>query len=163
MFKTLKKAQRGFTIIELLIVIAIIAILAGLVLNNFQGAQAKARDTQRVTDINNLHSKLEEFYNENNYYPETINTGSLATQFPGVDPESAKDPRGTLLANQTAVAAAANLNGTSPGSGGGAANYHYTPYGCTTGQCTGYQLKTGIERSSATTPDPYVKLGLNNN
>ena len=57
MFKTLKKAQRGFTIIELLIVIAIIAILALLVLNNFQGAQAKARDQQRTTDINNIHGK----------------------------------------------------------------------------------------------------------
>lgn len=163
MFKTLKKAQRGFTIIELLIVIAIIAILAGLVLNNFQGAQAKARDTQRVTDINNVHSKLEEFYNDTNYYPETINTASPTTQFPGIDAESVKDPRGTLLANQTAVAAAANLNSTSPGTGSSAANYHYTPYGCSAGQCTGYQLKTGIERSSATTPNPYIKLGLNNN
>lgn len=163
MFRTLKKSQSGFTIIELLIVIAIIAILAGLVLNNFQGAQAKARDTQRVTDINNLHSKLEEKYNEDSFYPETINVATLTTQFPGIDAGSAKDPRGTDIANQTAVAAATNLNGTSPGSGGGSANYHYTPYGCSGGQCTGYQLKTGIERSSSTTPDPYIKLGLNNN
>ncbi len=163
MFKALRKAQSGFTIIELLIVIAIIAILAGLVLNNFQGAQAKARDTQRVTDVNNVHSKLEEFYNENSYYPETIDTATITTQFPGIDADSVKDPRGTTLANQTAVATAGALNGTSPGTASGAANYHYTPYGCTTGQCTGYQLKTGIERSSSTTPNPFIKLGLNNN
>jgi prepilin-type N-terminal cleavage/methylation domain-containing protein len=162
MFKSLKKVQQGFTIIELLIVIAIIAILAGLVLNNFQGAQAKARDTQRVTDVNNIHSKLEEYHNENGFYPETIAAGSITTLFPGIDAESAVDPRGTDIASQTAVANAAALNGTSPGTGT-TANYHFTAYGCTSGECTGYQLKTGIERPSATTPDPYIKLGLNNN
>lgn len=162
MFKSLKKAKKGFTIIELLIVIAIIAILAGLVLNNFQGAQAKARDTQRVTDVNNIHSKLEEYHNENGFYPETIAAATITTLFPGIDKESAVDPRGSNIASQTAVANAAALNSTSPGTGT-TANYHYTPYGCTNTECIGYQLKTGIEKPSTTTPNPYIKIGLNNN
>ncbi|MBI1857111.1 prepilin-type N-terminal cleavage/methylation domain-containing protein [Candidatus Saccharibacteria bacterium] len=159
MFKSLKKTEKGFTIIELLIVIAIIIILAALVLNNFQGAQAKARDTQRVTDINNIHSKLEEYYNENNYYPSTF----TASTFPGIDGESLKDPKGqtvtinAAVADQTAAQAVAN-----PGTGN---NYLYVPYNCTgTGntECVGYVLKTYIEKPSATTPNPTVKLGLNN-
>lgn len=158
MFKTLKKASSGFTIIELLIVIAIIAILAGLVLNNFQGAQAKARDTQRVTDINNIHSKLEEYHNENNNYPSTV----AAASFPGIDAGSLIDPRGTSISNAAAVANAAALSNASPGTGT-TANYVYTPYGCTGTTCTGYQLKTGVEKPTATTTDPYIKLGLNNN
>jgi prepilin-type N-terminal cleavage/methylation domain-containing protein len=162
MFKTIKKAQKGFTIIELLIVIAIIAILALLVLNNFQGAQAKARDQQRTTDINNVHSKLEEFYNENNYYPRTF----TAATFPGIDDGSLKDPMGsdliqiaTPVADQaTALAAATDPSADAVGT----ASYKYIPYptGCTN-NCTGYVLKASIEKPSTTTPNPYVKKSLN--
>jgi len=158
MFKTLKKAQRGFTIIELLIVIAIIAILAGLVLNNFQGAQAKARDTQRVTDINNVHSKLEEYYNENGAYPSTI----VAADLPGIDAESLNDPDGTAIVANAAVADAAAANAVAdPDTDGG--EYLYIPYptGCTD-DCTGYVLKTFIERPADGDPNVYTKSGLNN-
>ena len=90
MLKTKQVIKQGFTIIELLIVIAIIAILALLVLNNFQGAQAKARDTQRRTDINNVHGKLEEFYNEKGGYPnENLTTTLLA----GMDSGSITDAK----------------------------------------------------------------------
>lgn len=161
MFKTLKKAQKGFTIIELLIVIAIIAILALLVLNNFQGAQAKARDQQRTTDINNIHSKLEEFYNENNHYPDSIDI----TELSGIDEGSLTDPIGGDDITTTIVAdrAAAEAAGTDPAAdANGTASYVYLPYptGCTN-DCTGYVLKTSIERPSTTTPDPFVKKSLN--
>jgi prepilin-type N-terminal cleavage/methylation domain-containing protein len=164
MFKTLKKAQKGFTIIELLIVIAIIAILALLVLNNFQGAQAKARDQQRTTDLNNIHGKLEEFYNENNHYPGTV----TATSFPGMDEGSTADPIGsnqissTIVADATAADnAAAPANDTTSSS-----SYAYIAYptGCdatTPVSCTGYRLKTFIEKPSTTTPNPFVKKSLN--
>ena len=160
MLKTLKKAQSGFTIIELLIVIAIIAILAGLVLNNFQGAQAKARDTQRVTDVNNIHSKLEEYHQENNGYPNTF----TAATFPGIDAESLRDPRGNsvtvnaVVADETAADAVAAPTATS------ASQYVYVPFGAAgcTNNCTGYVIKTYIERPTSTTPNPYRKEGLNN-
>ncbi len=161
MLQKLKKAQSGFTIIELLIVIAIIAILAGLVLNNFQGAQAKARDTQRVTDLNNIHTKLEEYYGDNNGYPNTF----TAATFPGIDADSLKDPKGTsidvnaVVADETAADAVA-----APTGAGVTPQYLYVPFGtagCTT-TCTGYVLKTYIEKPSATTPNPYRKEGLNN-
>ena len=85
MLNQLRK-QRGFTIIELLIVIAIIGILATLVLTNFQGAQAKGRDTVRQNDINAMYQKLEEYYNENGGYPnEAITIANAKTLFPGID------------------------------------------------------------------------------
>jgi len=158
MFKTLKKAQQGFTIIELLIVIAIIAILAGLVLNNFQGAQAKARDTQRVTDINNIHSKLEEYYNENNAYPQTF----TAATFPGIDASSLTDADGVTITINAAVAdEAAALAVANPGNTGGEYKYIAYPTGCTD-NCTGYVLKTFIEKPSTSTTNPTIKKGLNN-
>jgi prepilin-type N-terminal cleavage/methylation domain-containing protein len=66
-----QKYQRGFTIVELLIVIVIIGILAALVLNSFSGVQAKARDTKRQTDIRAISSQLEAWYNGsgNGSYP----------------------------------------------------------------------------------------------
>lgn len=161
MFRTLKKAQKGFTIIELLIVIAIIAILALLVLNNFQGAQAKARDQQRTTDINNIHSKLEEFYNENNYYPSTF----TAATFPGIDDASLLDPIGSDSVNLNAAVAdatAADAVAAPASDTSGGKSYLYVPYptGCTN-NCTGYRLKTFIEKPSSTTPNPFVKKSLN--
>ena len=160
MFKTLKKVQKGFTIIELLIVIAIIAILALLVLNNFQGAQAKARDQQRTTDINNIHTKLEEFYNENTYYPSTV----TATSFAGMDEGSTADPTGSNQISSTVVAdATAADNLAAPASDTtSTSSYSYIAYptGCTN-NCTGYRLKTFIEKPSTTTPNPFVKKSLN--
>ena len=160
MLKQLKKAQSGFTIIELLIVIAIIAILAGLVLNNFQGAQAKARDTQRVTDLNNVHSKLEEYYNENNGYPNTF----TQTTFPGIDGESLKDPKGQSITINAIVADAAAAAAVAAPIVSSASQYMYVPFGAATctNNCVGYILKTFIEKPSTTTPNPYTKLGLNN-
>lgn len=160
MLKSLRKAQAGFTIIELLIVIAIIAILAGLVLNNFQGAQAKARDTQRVTDINNIHTKLEEYYNDNNGYPNTF----TAATFPGIDGDSLKDPKGQSVTINAAVADETAADAVTAPTAASASQYLYVPFGasgCTTA-CSGYVLKTYIEKPTSTTPDPYRKVGLNN-
>lgn len=169
MLKSISKIQRGFTIIELLIVIAIIAILAGLVLNNFQGAQAKARDTQRITRINAIHSKLEEFHNEANGYPAAA---SVTANFPGIDVNAVKDPRGgtitdTIVADNAAmVAAAAPVTGS-----GNEFKYVTYPTGCSLAlsggtysgtACTGYRLMTFVERPTTTTTNPYIKLGLQN-
>ena len=49
--------KRGFTLIELLIVISIIGILAVAFLPSLMGAPSKARDTQRLADV----QKLEKF------------------------------------------------------------------------------------------------------
>ena len=102
MLKLQKKLQAGFTIIELLIVIAIIGILATLVLTNFQGAQAKGRDTVRKNDINSIYQKLEEFYNENGSYP---NSDLVAATFPGIDAGALADAEGTAIVSTFAISA----------------------------------------------------------
>lgn len=63
------KTTRGFTIVELLIVIVAIGILAALVLSSFAQAQAKARDTKRIDDIVAVQKAIEAHYATDGSYP----------------------------------------------------------------------------------------------
>src|SRR6202012_2031172 len=73
--------NRGFTIVELLIVIVVIGILALLVITTYSGIQAKARNAKRQTDIQAIQTQLEAFFSQNGYYPSLtdINQGTSAT------------------------------------------------------------------------------------
>lgn len=53
------KTERGFTLVELLVVIVIIAILATVGLTLFSSSQTSARDAKRKEDINAIASALE--------------------------------------------------------------------------------------------------------
>ncbi len=106
------KKQSGFTIVELLIVIVVIGILAALVLNSFSGVQAKARDTERATDVKALSTQLEAFYNGDGQgsYPllSQINTDTLATGLlKGIDANTLHAP-GTTTATSLQGTAAGN-------------------------------------------------------
>lgn len=101
------KQQKGFTIVELLIVIVVIGILATLVIVTFTGIQQKARNTKRQTDINAINSHVEAFYAQNGYYPTLAHMNDAtwrSTNVKGLDPAALQDPKGSA---QTLVAAAA--------------------------------------------------------
>jgi type IV pilus assembly protein PilA len=66
--KTLK--QRGFTLIELLVVIAIIGILSAVVLVSLNSARAKSRDARRLSDVRQIMTAMEIYYNDNGAYPD---------------------------------------------------------------------------------------------
>jgi general secretion pathway protein G len=102
------KKQKGFTIVELLIVIVVIGILATLVIVTFSGIQQKARNTKRQTDINAISSHVEAYYASNGYYPTLAHMNDAtwrSTNTKGLDPAALKDPKGsaqTLAGTTTA-------------------------------------------------------------
>ncbi|MDB5182552.1 MAG: fimbrial protein pilin [Candidatus Saccharibacteria bacterium] len=105
---SLKNKQSGFTIVELLIVIVVIGILAGLVITTFSGIQQKARDTERETDIKALHGQIEAFWAQKGYYPSLtdMNTASfVSTNLKGLDAGAFKDPKGSVSTLATTAAA----------------------------------------------------------
>lgn len=102
------KKQKGFTIVELLIVIVVIAILATLVIVTFTGIQRKARDSQRQTDINAVASHVEAFYAQYGYYPTEADLALASFQtsyMKGLDPQALIDPKGTAIATATSSTA----------------------------------------------------------
>lgn len=70
--KTLLKNNRGFTLIELIIVISVIGILATIVSLSYVSTQNRARDTQRRTSATIISSSLEKYFDENGEYPSTL-------------------------------------------------------------------------------------------
>lgn len=68
---------RGFTLVELLVGIAIIGFLATIVLGQFTGTREKARDVRRVSNLEQLQIALRLYVETNGAYPEDTANGQI--------------------------------------------------------------------------------------
>jgi prepilin-type N-terminal cleavage/methylation domain-containing protein len=74
------RKQKGFTLIELLVVISIIGLLSTLAVVALNNARLKARDAKRVSDIKQIQTALELYYNDATVYPASLTpAGTIAT------------------------------------------------------------------------------------
>jgi len=105
--------KRGFTILELLVVMAIIGMLASIIFVALSGIQAKSRDTRRVEDMREIKKALALYYVGTNRFP----SASGPTVLDGTDVIS------TALIDAGAIPAFAG-DPVSP-----AYDYTYTPSG----------------------------------
>jgi prepilin-type N-terminal cleavage/methylation domain-containing protein len=62
--------QKGFTLIEIMVVIAVVSFLAAVILVALNGVRERARNAKRVADIQQIHKSLELYYNECTSYPQ---------------------------------------------------------------------------------------------
>jgi prepilin-type N-terminal cleavage/methylation domain-containing protein len=77
--------QKGFTIVELLIVIVVIAILAAITIVAFNGIQQRAKLAQVQSGVSQYVKALMQYSVENQSYPIAANTGSSMACFDGVN------------------------------------------------------------------------------
>lgn len=125
------KSTRGFTVIELVIVVAILGAASILFFIQKGSIESSGRDSERKTAINAMYYSLEEvYYKENKSYPRTLTTETL----PSVDPELFTDPNGVKIGESDST-------------------YRYEPLDCTGDACNGYTLRTTLENEA-----DYVKI-----
>lgn len=72
MFKRFKD-KKGFTLLELMIVVAIIGILATLAQPAFKGAVMKSKEAALRENLFNIRSVLDQYYADNGSYPNSLN------------------------------------------------------------------------------------------
>ncbi len=72
----MKKDAKGFTLVELLVVISIIAILSIIGLVSYTNFLKTSRDNKRLADLKFIQSALEEYHSDNLAYPFTVTPGS---------------------------------------------------------------------------------------
>ena len=72
MKKTATPRHGAFTLIEMLVVIAIIAILAAILFPAFKGAQEKARETNCASNLNQIHIAVSQYFQDTRRYPDSL-------------------------------------------------------------------------------------------
>lgn len=99
MFK--KTFKKGFSLIELLVVITIIAILSVVAYTAVGGQTIKAKNSRRMQDLSTIQTALEIFFIEKGEYPSELDDGTAGSDddlVPKYMPKMALDPWGVPYA-----------------------------------------------------------------
>ncbi|MBC7003240.1 type II secretion system major pseudopilin GspG [Photobacterium sp. BZF1] len=83
----MQRKQRGFTLLEVMVVIVILGVLASLVVPNLLGNKEKADQQKVVTDISALEQALDMYKLDNSVYPTTDQGLEALVSMPSSSPE----------------------------------------------------------------------------
>lgn len=114
-----KKYLTGFTLLELLVVIGIIAILVTLATVAYSTAQKSTRDSRRRGDMKAVQNAIEQYYSLNSFkYPATVDCSNVANATyiqSGALPVDPGSNSYTYQCSQTAYCVCAHLERTGTG------------------------------------------------
>lgn len=77
--------KKGFTLLEVILIIVILGVLATLISGNFITSLKKGRDARRKADLEQIQRALEMYYEDKKAYPTSISFGDQL-----IDPASGK-------------------------------------------------------------------------
>ncbi len=108
-YQTLKR-QDGFTLVELMVVVAIIGLLSAVAIPNFRKYQAKSKMSEAKLQLSSIYTAETAFFSDFNMYAQCL-------PYMGYDPalESAARYYATGFVTPTAIAAAAYASAVSSG------------------------------------------------
>ena len=93
--------KKGFTLVELLIVMAVIAILIAIAIPSFRGMQQEANKSKSQGDVRVLKVAIEAYYKNNGTYPDENNyQATLLSASPRVLESNLYDPFGATATTQ---------------------------------------------------------------
>lgn len=125
----LKFSRKGFSLVELVVALSIVALVAVIAMASLTTIQQNGRDTQRISDLRMLQSALQQYYANENHYPDslTLTAGAALTNCTGiatgctvtrtylsrtpVDPSGAADPYCYTSNRSVTVATACTTSG----------------------------------------------------
>lgn len=81
----MNKNNKGFTLIELMVAVGIIAVMTAVLSANFSDARAQSRDKARMTSLKELQLSVELYKAQYGHYPKQA-CGAEGTQFAGPGP-----------------------------------------------------------------------------
>ncbi len=112
------KKEKGFTLLELLVVIGIIGVMMALATVAYSTAQRSGRDSRRKQDLVAIQNALEQYYSANSFvYPSGTCTAAstyLKSSWP-TDPKTSAAYSGVSSCTTTSYCLCATVEGTSTG------------------------------------------------
>jgi prepilin-type N-terminal cleavage/methylation domain-containing protein len=138
-----RDSSRGFTVIELIVVIALLAAASLLFFIQKNNLQTANLDEHRKIAVNSIYYNLEQvFYPKNNYYPATLSTANL----PAMDPSLLTDTNGVKI---DGTLDGVNSDENSDDSAKYAYEYRYEPTDCDSdGKCKSYTLRVSLSNEA---------------
>ncbi|MFC4240023.1 type II secretion system major pseudopilin GspG [Marinobacter oulmenensis] len=93
------RAHRGFTLIEIMVVMVILGLLVAIVAPNIMGRSDQARVTVAETQLSNIANALDLYRLDNSHYPSTQQGLEALVNRPGGSPEANNwNPEGYMKA-----------------------------------------------------------------
>lgn len=113
-----RKSGRGFTLIELMVVMAIIATLLSLAMPRYFHSVDKSKEAALLADLNGIRDAIDKYYSDNSKYPDVLDDLVNKKYLRSIPPDPITDSNQTWLVvapDGSALGKISNIKSGAPG------------------------------------------------